>query len=198
MMLDVVFRNMKTISRSLISLAFIIVAGCATTQPATHWHPTPEGIDPAVFACVLSRIELHDATIEEAIALLTASWSEALDGAQLPVIVAVDYADRDQDGKKDDLYEGYPGFRQNLNVTAVDITVAECLDIIDACSPHRLTIQPGFLKFEYRHWIEEDWVMTRIPVSNASRQALGLSKKTTSTELRSILASLSFPSILIS
>ena len=180
---------MKKIQIPIALLLTSLLCGCITKRPLTHWHPAPEGIDPAVFACVIPKIEVHDATVEEAVGILNARWREELQSEKLPVTVLVRYADRDRDGKQDEIYEGSPGYRQKLTFTAVDITVAECLDLIDACSPHHLSILPGFLKFEQCDWIEEDWITTWISVSPTCRQALGLSHKTTSAELKAILQS---------
>ncbi len=186
--MSVVLEKMKRTIQSIVVLLALSVAGCRTPSNS-HWHPTPEGIDPSVFMVMLPQIEMRSNTVEEAVTILLQHWRAAAGTDNLPLTVVVDYVDRDQDGKQHEIYEGYPGYRQKITFAAKNITVAECLDIIETLSPHHLTIRPAFLEFEARHWIEEDWVTTVIPVSGKSRLALGITDKTTSAELRATLES---------
>lgn len=184
----------------IVSLVVLTtIAGCSTTltrsDPFLVSHKESEAqaegalrsavrradrikqIDPR-FAVHIPYLHLTNATLETALSELNKSWIRELGTTGLPVVVKLDYRP-----SGDPPYEGYPGLRANITLTAHDLTVAELLVLIADISPYRLQFMGNTPVLECRHWIEEGWETHILPVSPAGRRYLGLTDSTTSAEL---------------
>jgi hypothetical protein len=192
---------MKSIHHSFIALLtlLICVTGCSTARQGSdpfsvtqaeadamaegalrsfqHRAARIKQIDPR-FAVHIPYLQLTNATLDVTLSELNAAWVKELGTKELPVVIKIDYRPAGEPP-----YEGYPGLRESITLTAHDLTVAELLVIVADISPHRLKIMGNTPTLECRHWIEEDWVTSIMPVSPTGRRFLGLTDSAISTDL---------------